>query len=157
MKSTAWHHVKLWKERVCLKEFCKKCDPQERNPCAPQIEDKTLQETLQQERCSSREAWVGLGKSVYKFNNKGLSHVPLTHQAWVMSAPSSKKTKEREFGVDFRASTRMLNEKVSSSAELNTLRKFRKTTSVITASGEAHASEEAQVYGAIRPRCPILG
>ena len=34
-----------------------KCEPQERNPCASQFEDRTLKETLQRVGCARREAW----------------------------------------------------------------------------------------------------
>ena len=40
------------------------CEPQERNPCAPKFEERTLEETLQQERCARREAW-DLAKNVF--------------------------------------------------------------------------------------------
>ena len=51
------HHVKNRKWRVHRKGVIQKCEPQERNPCAPKIEDRTQEETLQQEPCARREAW----------------------------------------------------------------------------------------------------
>ena len=36
---------KFGKEKVHRKEFCRQCEPQERNPCAPKFEDRTLQKT----------------------------------------------------------------------------------------------------------------
>ena len=54
-----------------------KCEPQERNPCAPKYEERTLQETLRHERCARREAW-DLAKHVYKLNtrDKATFHSP---------------------------------------------------------------------------------
>ena len=46
-----------------------KCEPQERNPRARKFQDKTLQETSQQERCARREAWH-LAKNVQKLKAK---------------------------------------------------------------------------------------
>ena len=66
-------------------------------------------------------------------------------EAWVMPAPSSKESEEREFVVASGASMPMLSEKVSSSAELETLQRCRNPTTVITANGEVQTSEEAQV------------
>ena len=34
-----------------------KCEPHERNPCAPKFEERTQDETLHQERCARRVAW----------------------------------------------------------------------------------------------------
>ena len=62
----SWHHKKtIGKETVHRKELCKKCEPQERNPCAPRLEERTQDETLDQERCAPRVPW-DLAKNVYK-------------------------------------------------------------------------------------------
>ena len=63
-----------------------------------------------------------------------------------MLAHSSKKPEEQEFVVDSGASAHMLSKKDSSSAELETLRKSRNHTMVMTANGEVQPNEEAQVY-----------
>ena len=61
-------------------------------------------------------------------------------------APTSKSPEEREFVVDSRASMYMLSKKDLSSDEMETLRRFRNPTTVVTASGEVQTSEEAQVH-----------
>ena len=48
--------------------------------------------------------------------------------------------------VDSGASMHMQSKKVSSSAELETLRKSRNPTTVIAANREVQTSEDAQVY-----------
>ena len=59
---------------------------------------------------------------------------------------SSEKPEEPEFVVDSGASLHMLSEKVLISEELETLRKSRTPTVVVTATGEVQTNEKAQVY-----------
>ena len=63
-----------------------------------------------------------------------------------MLAPTSKNPEEREFVVDSGASMHMLSKKDLSSEELETLRRSRTSTTVVTANGEVQTNEEAQVY-----------
>ena len=98
-----------------------KCEPQERNPCAPKFEPRTRQETLQQERCARREVW-DLAQNVQKLKARDKATFYSPTETWVMPAPSSKKPGEREFVVDSGASMHMLSKKDSSSAELEHLR-----------------------------------
>ena len=56
-----WHHVKIRERKSPSQGILQKCEPQERNPRAPKFEDRTLQKTLQKERCALGEAW-GLAK-----------------------------------------------------------------------------------------------
>ena len=58
----------------------------------------------------------------------------------------SRNTEEDEFVVDSGASMHMLSGKDLSSDELDTLRRSRNPTTVLTANGEVHTNEEAQVY-----------
>ena len=67
-------------------------------------------------------------------------------EARVILAPSSKKPEEREFVVDFGAPMHMLSTKDLSSGELETLRKSRNPTTVLTANGEVQRNEEALVH-----------
>ena len=57
--------------------------------------------------------------------------------------PVSKNTEVRMFVVD---SMHMLSKKDSSSDEMDTLRRSRTPTTVLTANGEVQTNEEAQVY-----------
>ena len=88
-----WHH---------LKDREGKGPSQERNPCEPKFEDRTLQETLQQERCARREAW-DLAKNVFmlKTRDKATFHSPT--EAWVMPAPSSEKARGTRISGRFRS------------------------------------------------------
>ena len=65
-------------------------------------------------------------------------------EAWVMLAPSWNKPEEREFVVDSEESMHMLSIKDLSSDELETLRRSRNPTTVVTTTGEVQTSEEAQ-------------
>ena len=60
------HSYKFGKEKGPSQGIMQKCEPQERKPCAHKFEDKTLLETMQQERCARREAW-DLAKHLCKF------------------------------------------------------------------------------------------
>ena len=46
-----------------------KCEPHERNLCAPRIEERTQDEPLHQERCARKIAW-DLAINVHKLKNK---------------------------------------------------------------------------------------
>ena len=47
-----WHHVKKNRERKGPSQgVVQKCEPQERNACAPKLKERTQEDTLQQERC----------------------------------------------------------------------------------------------------------
>ena len=68
-----------------------------------------------------------------------------THnEAVVMS--TSKRPEEREVVVDSGASMHMMSKPELSSDELDTLRKSRNPTVVLTANGEVHTNEEARVF-----------
>ena len=131
-----WHPVKIRERKGPSQGVVPKCEPQERNPCAPKIEDRTLQGTLQQDRCARREAW-DLANRVYKHKTKDKATFYFPTEAWVMPA------EEREFVGDSGAPKHMLSRKDFSSAELETLRKSRNPTMVITVNGEVQTNEEA--------------
>ena len=75
------------RRRSIARNYAKKCEPQERNPCAPRFEERTQDETLQQERCARRVAW-DLVRSVHKLKKTDKATVAL-----VMPAPSSKEVR----------------------------------------------------------------
>ena len=140
-----WHHIKIRERKGPSRGVIQKCDPHERNPCAPRFEERTQDDTLHQERCARREAW-DLAKVVYKFKNKNKATFFSPSEVWSLPAPSSKKLEEREFVVDSGASMHMLSKKDLSSDEMDTLRRSRNPTTVVTANGEVQTNEEAQVY-----------
>ena len=59
---------------------------------------------------------------------------------------TSKKPEEREVVVDSGASMHMMSKPELSSDELDTLRKSRNPTVVLTANGEVYTNEEARVF-----------
>ena len=54
---TGQKYDRFLRTRQIAHMIMQKCEPQERNPCAPKFGDRTLQDTLQQEGCARREAW----------------------------------------------------------------------------------------------------
>ena len=73
---------------------------------------------------------------------KGQGHVLLSHRSMCNAGTLFENPEAREFAV---ALMHILSKKGPSSAELDTLRKSRNPTAVITAKGEVSTSEEAQV------------
>ena len=63
-----------------------------------------------------------------------------------MPAPISKSPEERIFVVETGASMHMLSKRDLSSDELDTLRRSRTPTTVVTANGEVQNNEDAHVY-----------
>ena len=101
---------------------------------------------MHQERCACRAAW-DFAKHIYKLNNECKAAFYVPGEVKGMSTPiTSKNTEEREFVVDSGASMHMMSKKDSSSNELDTLRRSRNSTVVLSANGKGHAHEEAQVF-----------
>ena len=94
-----WHHKKNQERKGPSQRVVQKCEPQERSPCAPRFEDRSLQETLQQERW----AW-DLAKSVCKLNNIGPGHVLLPFWSMDSAGTLFEETRGRDFVVDSGAS-----------------------------------------------------
>ena len=115
------------------------------SPHAPKFEDRTQEETLQQERCTRKDA-CEMTKSVHKLKEKDKATLYSLSDVWCPPAPSSSKPEERQFVVDFGASMHMLSRKDLNLAELETVRVSRNPTTVITANGEVQTHVEASVY-----------
>ena len=110
------HFVTIRERKGPSQGVIQNCETQERNPCAPKLEDGTQEETLQQERCALRKAY----------------HL--------------RRNLRRELAADSGALMRTLNRKDLNLAELETVRVSRNLRAVITANGEVQTSEEAQVH-----------
>ena len=91
----------------------------------PGFQERSEEETLQQEGCARRVAW-DLAKHIYKLKNSDKAAFYILVEARVMPAPTSKRPEEREFAVDSGVSVHMMSKKDSSSCELDTLRRSRK-------------------------------
>ena len=100
---------------------------------------------MHQERCA-RGVARNLAKINFKLKNADKATFKTSIEARVVPAPTSKSPEEREFVVDSGASMHMLSKKDLSSSELDTLRRSRNTTVVVTANGEVQTNEEAQLY-----------
>ena len=118
-----WHHITIRESKGPSRGITPKCETHERNPCAPRLEERTQDETLHQERCARRLS---------------------TGSKFGVNAPTSKSPEERELVVEFGASMHMLSKKDLSSDELESLRRSRNPTTVVTANGEVQTDEEAQ-------------
>ena len=89
---------------------------------------------------------MGLGEKCLQFqkNMKATFYCPI--EARATPAPTSRSPEEREFVEDSGASMHMLSIKDLNSDEMDTLRRSRNPTTVVTAIGEVQTNEEAQVY-----------
>ena len=99
--------------------------------------------------CNKKDApqsSVGFGENIHKLKNsdKTTFYTPIGPR--VMLAPTSKRPEEREFEVDPGTSMHMMSQKELSSDKLDTLRRSRNPTVVLTANGEVHTNQEAQAY-----------
>ena len=63
-----------------------------------------------------------------------------------MAAPTSTRPEEREFVVDSGGPMHMMSKKEISSEEMDTVKRSRTPTVVLTANGEVHTHEKAQVF-----------
>ena len=88
---------------------------------------------------------VGFGENMCKFKNSDKTTFFSPAEKW-MPAPTSTRLEEREFVVDSGASVRMMRNKGLSSEEMGTVKRSRNPAVVLTAKGEVHTHEEAQVF-----------
>ena len=85
-------------------------------------------------------------RHIYKLKNSDKATFYIPGEVKAMPAPTSKRPAEREFEVDSGASMHMMSKKELSSEELLTVERSRTPTVVLTANGEVHTYEEAQVF-----------
>ena len=85
-------------------------DLHQRNPNAPNFEDRSQEETDWQERCAREAAWK-LAQIILLLDEKEKTgYFPPSEDRWLL-APSTFKPEEREFVVDSRASMHMISKK----------------------------------------------
>ena len=108
--------------------------------------ERTQDETLQQERCARRAAW-DLAKNVYKLKKYGLKlRFTLLLKPGQCRRRLQETTEEREFVVDSGVSMHVLSKKALSSEELETLRRSRTPMTVGTANKGVQTNGEGQVH-----------
>ena len=138
--------TKFGKKKGPSRGLIQKCAPHERGPCAPKFEESSHEETSHQERFARKAAW-DLAKHMHKLKNSDETAFYIPCEVKGISTPiTSKRPEEREFVVDSGASVHMMNKKELSSGEMGTVKRSRNPTVVLTADGEVHTHEEAQVF-----------
>ena len=120
-------------------------DLYQRNPNAPEFEDRSQEGMEWQERCAREGGWR-LAKSILKMEEKNKAAFFSPSENWCLPAPSNLKLEEREFVVDSGVSMHMKSKKDLNSAEMGIFTKSCCPTAVITANGEVQTDEEATVY-----------
>ena len=73
-----WHHIKIRKRKGPSRGVIQKCAPHERSACAPKFDERSQDETLQQERCARRAAW-DLVEIFHKPKNSDIRYVLYSH------------------------------------------------------------------------------
>ena len=126
-----WHQIKNWERKSPSQGIIQKCAPHMRTPCTKK-DAPAKQHGIQR-------------KNIYKLKNSDKTTLFSPTKAKVMLAPTSQRPVEREFVVDSGASVHMMSKKESSSEEMDIVKRSRTPTVVLTASGEVHTDEEAQV------------
>ena len=134
-----WHQIKIRERKGASRGINHKCARHERR----RITWRDLAPREMRPQCS-----VGFGEHIYKLKNSDKTTFFAPVAAKVMPAPTSKRP-EREFEVDSGATMHMMGKKATSSEEMDTVKRSRTSTVVLTANEELHTHEEAQ----IRSRC----
>ena len=102
-----WYEVQIRERKAPSRGVIQKGEPHERKPCAPKFEERTPEETSQQEEYARKAAW-NLAPKMFKLKaeDKATFYSPVKIEAPV---PVSKNTEERMFVVDSGASMHMLS------------------------------------------------
>ena len=139
------HQIKIPEKKGPSQGIIQKCEPHERSLCAPNFEERSHEETLHQGRCARKAAW-DVAKIIYKLKNPDKTTLYTPIEAWVMLTSTSTRPEEREIVVDSGASMHMMSKKEFCSEEMDTVKRSRTTTVVLTAICEVYTHEEAQVF-----------
>ena len=118
-----------------------KCAPHERSPRAPEF-----QETLHQERCAREAAW-DLAKTFTCSRMRTTLRFHVLGEVKGKSTPiASQRPEGREFEVDSGASRHTMSHRDLCAEEMDTIKRSRTPTAVLTANGEVQNHEEAQMF-----------
>ena len=127
--SIARRHSKVWTSRARSVRF--------------QIWRKDTRRNLAPRKMRPQSG-MGLGEIFLQAQKYDKPTLYFPIKARAMPAPTSKTPEEREFVVDYGAPMHMMSEKDVSSDELDTLRRSRNPTTVVTANGEVQTNEKAE-------------
>ena len=128
----SWYEIRIRDRKGPSRGIIQDGEPHERNPCAPRFEERTPEATSRQEDCARKAAW-DLARKIYNLKKAGKATFYSLVEAAVLV---SRNTDERMFVVDSGASMHMLSKKDLSSDEMDTFRRSRNLTAVMTANGE---------------------
>ena len=78
------------------------CALHEHSLCAPQVEERSHEETLHQEGCAPQSS-MGFGENIQKLKNSDKATFYTPTEARVMMAPTSKKTRVARIRRRFRS------------------------------------------------------
>ena len=109
------------------------------------FEDRSREETERQEFVPKARRGI-LPKICTSTEKRTRLHSTLPRRNGYSRLRQQKEPEEREFVVDSGASMHMVSRKDLNSAELETMRRSKNPTTVMTANGEVRTREEATVY-----------
>ena len=137
-----WYEIRIRERKGPSRGVFQKGDTHERSPCVLEFEERTPEETSRREDFA-RNAASDLVKNISKAGDEATFYSPVKIKAPVLV---SRYKEARMFVDDSGASMHMLSRKDLSSDELDTLRRSRNPTTMVTANGEVQTNEEAQEY-----------
>ena len=139
-----WYEVQNRERKGPSRGVIQKGDPHERNLCAPKFEERTPEKTSRQEEFARKAAW-NLARKIYKLKaeDKATFYSPVENKG---TSASLQKHRRTYVCGDSGVLMHMLSKKDLSSDDMDTLRRSRNTTTVVTAKEEVQTNDEAQVY-----------
>ena len=137
-----WHEITIRERKGPSRGVAQKCAPRERSPCAHKATFCIPGEA----KVMSTPVAVGFGKKHLVAQEFGQNHVLFSYWSKGNAGSSLTRPEEREFVVDSGASMHMMRKKEISTEEMGKVKRSRSPTVVLTANGEVHTHEEAQVY-----------
>ena len=140
---STWYQILSRERKGPSGGVTQKCELHGRNLCAPKFEDGTFEETSTQEDCSRKAVW-NLARKLYKRNDKEKTTFYFLVEVKAAPVLITENPEDRMFAVDSGASLHMLSKKDLSSDEMDSLRRSKNTTTLVTANGEVQTNEEAQ-------------
>ena len=133
------HHTSIRDKKGPSLEKIQVKPPHQRSPYATKFEDRSNEETERKEQSAQSKAW-DLAKNMYKLKAKERAAF-FSPAKWVLPSASAREPEDIEFVVDSRATMHMVSEKDLNSAELETMRTPRSSTTVMTANGEVRTNK----------------
>ena len=112
---------------------------------AMKFDERSQEETARQQRARSKTWAWNLAKNNNKFKEKDKATFHSPAEEWVLPAASTKEPDESKFVVDSGARMHKVRKRDLNSAELETMRTSRSSTTLMTANVEVQTREEATI------------